>query len=93
MAIKVCSVNLEVDNDYYLGAVGHGYTISQCKSRLANLSKALNSLKVKKVFGDSRVNCKGNQCVLETFTSYHCDIVKAVRNSGFSIPSTFPMCY
>ncbi|KAG1152119.1 hypothetical protein G6F37_000667 [Rhizopus arrhizus] len=92
MAIKVCSVDLEIDDNHYLSAVGRGYTITQCKSRLADLSRALNNLKVKKVFDKGQVNCKGNQCELKTYTSYECDVVKAVRKSGFNIPSTFPLC-
>ncbi|KAG0811806.1 hypothetical protein G6F16_007239 [Rhizopus arrhizus] len=92
MAIKVCSVELEIDNNQYLNAVGRGYTISQCESRLADLSRTLNSLKVKKVLAKSQVNCEGYHCVLKTSTSYKCDVVKAVRESGFDIPSTFSLC-
>jgi hypothetical protein len=74
-----------------LKVISHGYTIGQCKSNLAGLSKALNSLKFKKGFDKIQVNCKGYHYVLKSSISYSSVVVEAVRSIGFDVPGTFSL--
>ncbi|KAG1469006.1 hypothetical protein G6F56_003512 [Rhizopus delemar] len=92
VAVKVCSLSVEIDDNQYLNAVGRGMSASQCKSKLKTVAHALDNLKTNKTFDDSTYKCKGTSCVVSTYSNYKCGIVKAVRKSGFEVPSTFKLC-
>ncbi|CAO3664252.1 unnamed protein product [Rhizopus stolonifer] len=92
VAIKICSLSVEIDDDQYLSAVGRGMSTSQCKSKLKTVAQALDNLKTSKTFGNSTYKCKDTSCIVSTYSNYKCDIVRAVRKSGFDVPSPFKLC-